>query len=586
MLKFFLGVVVGIALVIVVGFIGFVAIASLRAKPPAIAADSTLILHLEGDLPERSPVEVPLEILGQRTPLTMEEVWALLRRAATDRRIQAIVLEPSNLNVGWGKMQELHSDLEQFRKSGKPLYAYLKTPGTREYYVATAASRIYLGPEDMLNLKGLRFELTYFRHTLDKLGITVDVQHAGRYKDYGDMFTRSDMSPDTRQVLTSVIDRLYADLIKTIGTGRKKSVSEVEDAINNGPLLSPQVLNRGLVDELAYEDQMFGELRKDLKGEIHKIGEKEYAHNSAYDFTSNGRPRLAFVVAQGEILRGDPETASSASDSIESESFTRLLNRVENNSTIKGVIVRIDSPGGEVFPSDAIWRAMNTLAKKKPMVISMSDTAASGGYYMAMNGAPIVAYPGTLTGSIGVVFGKPNLHGLYDKVGVDKDMLTRGRFADIDSDYKPLEPAETAKLREGIDQNYRSFVQKVADARKRPFDEIEPVAQGRVWLGEQARENGLVDELGGIDRAIQLVKQKASIGPNESVTLVPYPAKRTLLEMLFSSQTPDAGITAQIAAAAQFHAAAPLAPLLKSPQIRAWIHGGYLSVSPWSLAIH
>ncbi len=586
MLKFFVGVLVGVLLVIVIGVIGIFAIASLRSKPAAVSTDSTLILHLEGDLPERAPVELPFEGFGQRTSSTMLEMNAALHKAATDSRIKAVVVEPYGLNVGWGKMEELHSDLEQFARSGKPLYAYLKTPGTREYYVATAASKIYLSPEDMLNLKGLRFELMYFRHTLDKLGVTVDVEHAGKYKDFGDMYTRSDMSPETKEVLNSVMDRLYGDLVKTIGVGRKKSIAEVQDAINNGPLLSSQVQSRGLVDQLCYEDEMFGKLKRDIHTDVRKLSERDYVRAFQSETSFSSRPKIAFVVAQGEILRGDPESSSTSGEGIESESFDKLLAKVGADSSLKGVIVRIDSPGGESFASDDLWRAMNVLAKKKPVVISMSDTAASGGYYMAMNGSPIIAYPGTLTGSIGVVFGKPNLHGLYDKLGIDKDFISRGRFAGIDSDYQPLDDAEKAKLREGIDDNYHAFVQKVADSRKRPFDQIEPVAQGRVWLGDQAKDNGLVDELGGIDRAVQVIKQRASIGSNEPITLVAYPAKRTLLEMLLSSSGTDASITDQLTSLLRLRSASPLPALLRSPQVRAWLRGGYLSISPWALTIH
>ena len=188
-----------------------------------------------------------------------------------------------------------------------------------------------------------------------------------------------------------------------------------------------------------------------------------------------------------------------------------MLPRVGNDRNIKAVVVRIDSPGGEVTASDDMWRAMNDAPQEKPVVISMSDAAASGGYYMAMSGDPFVAYPATITGSIGVVFGKPNLHGLYDKIGVTKDYVSRGRFALIDSDYQSLSEAGREKLRQGIDANYRDFVGKVAAARQKHFADIEPLAQGRVWLGDQAKANGLVDELGGIDRALDMVRRKAGI---------------------------------------------------------------------------
>lgn len=582
MLKFFLGIVVGVVLAALVGVIGLVALASFRNKPPTIGADSTLVLRLNGELPERAPVEIPIAAFGQRAPVTMEEVWSALRKAAVDKRIKAVVLEPEGLQVGWAKMQELHTDLELFRKSGKPLYAYLKTPSAREYYIATAASRIYLAPNDMLDLKGVRFELMYFKHTLDKIGVTVDVEHAGKYKDFGDMFTRPDMSPETREVLTGVIDRVYGDLVKTIGVSRRKTSSEVTDAIDNGPLLSTDVATRGLVDGLCYEDQMFGKLKREIKVDVHKVSERDYARGSDSDAGVVTKERVAFVVAEGDIVRGDPESSDNT-EGIESESFTKLLAKVAANSDLKGVIVRIDSPGGEVFASDAIWRAMNELAHKKPVVISMSDAAASGGYYIAMNGSPIVAYPETITGSIGVVFGKPNLHGLYDKLGIDKAILSRGRFAEIDSDYKPLTDEEKAKLRDGIDANYRAFLKKVADSRRRSVDQIEPVAQGRVWLGEQAFDNGLVDELGGIDKAIELVKKKASIPAADTVDLVPYPARRSLFDVLFSPQG-EMSLEDEIAAGLRLPAP-EAAALVKTSHLRSWLRGGYLSVCPWSLSI-
>jgi protease-4 len=338
---------------------------------------------------------------------------------------------------------------------------------------------------------------------------------------------------------------------------------------------------------------MFGKLKRDIHADVLKVATRDYVHAFQAETNFSSRPKVAFVVAQGEIMRGDPESSSTSSEAIESESFDKLLARVGADSSIKGVIVRIDSPGGESFASDELWRAMNQLARKKPMVISMSDTAASGGYYMAMNGTPVIAYPGTLTGSIGVVFGKPNLHGLYDKLGIDKDTISRGRFAAIDSDYKPLDDAEKAKLREGIDDNYHAFVQKVADSRKRPFDQIEPVAQGRVWLGDQAKDNGLVDELGGIDRAVQVIKRRASIAPSQTVSLVAYPAKRTLFEMIFAQSGGESGNEAtvpdRILALLKLRSGTQLPPLLRSPEVRAWLlggsRGGYLSVSPWALTI-
>lgn len=573
MAKFLFGVITGVVLCILTVFVLFFALArSFRETAPTVAQNSVLQLELNGDIPERAQVEVPFGSLAERGAPTVTSLWQLLRAAAADSRIKGVVLEPQSLSVGWGKLEELRADLEQFKKSGKPLFAYLKTPGAREYYVSTVADRIYLGPTDWLNVKGMRVELMYFKNTLDKLGVDVQVEHEGRYKDFGDMFTRTSMSPETREVMTSVLDTLYGNLVQRIALGRKKTPADVTALIDRGPFLAKDARESGLVDELRYEDQVFGELQQKLNsGELRKITTAKYLKIPAASLGLEGKHRIAMLVGDGAITRGTGDEDGVGSESgITASGFNKLLRRIEGDTSIEGVVVRIDSPGGDAVASDEIWREMVLLSKKKPLVISMSDAAASGGYYMAMTGDPIVAYPGTLTGSIGVVFGKPNLHGLYDKVGITKDMLKRGRFADIDTDYRDLTPEELAKLKEGIDNNYREFVSRVAQARHRPYDQIEPLAQGRVWLGSQARERGLVDELGGLDRAIELVKQKAKIPASENVTLVMYPPKRSILDLLFG-KSPESVIESR------------LRPLLKDWSPLLWTKGGLLRLMPYTI---
>jgi protease IV len=571
MAKFLIGVLTGIVLVVLFLFIAVFAVTRLREKPAAIAGGSTLILDLEGEIPEQAPVEFPIPFLEQRMPPTVADVWATLRKAAADSRIRAIVFEPRDLQMGWGKLEEIRADLENFKKSGKPIYAYLKTPTAREYYLATAATRVYMDPEDELNLKGMRFELMYFKKTLDKLGVDVEIEHAGKYKDFGDMFTRASMSPETKEVLTGILDDLYGNLVRRIADARKKTPDQVRATIDQGPFLSPQALDQGLVDALLYEDQMYDEVRAKLNsGDLKKVSLRDYLR--APSTGPEGKHRIALVTAAGDISRGDSGQGFSSDNGIESESFDKLLRRVGQDGGVKGVIVRIDSPGGEVFASDAIWREMNLLSKKKPMVISMSDTAASGGYYMAMTGDPVVAYPGTFTGSIGVVFGKANLHGLYDKLGVTKDLLSRGRFADIDSDYQPLSPDGREKLRRDIDEDYRSFVTKVAAARHRKFEDIEPLSQGRVWLGSQAKANGLIDELGGLDRAIDMVKERAKIPKAERIMLVTYPPKRSVFDILFG-QTEEGAVESR------------LRGVLKRSQLLLWSRGGMMRLMPYTIEV-
>jgi protease-4 len=535
MAKFLFGLITGVVLCVLGMFLIFFALArSFRESAPIVAENSVLQLQLSGDIPERPPVEVPFGALADRPAPTVTGVWMMLRKAAVDTRIKAVLLEPESLSVGWGKLEEFRADLVRFKKSGKPLYAFLKTPGAREYYLATAADRIYLGPSDWLNLKGMGVQLMYFKNTLDKIGVGVQVEHDGKYKDFGDMFTRTSMSPETKEVMTSVVDDLYGNLVAGVAEARHKTSDDMRALIDQGPFLAHAALDGGLVDQLRYEDQMFADLQQKVNaGELHKLSSGNYQKVAADSLGLEGRHHIAMLVGDGEITRGSASDEGGSDQGIQATSFIKLLRRIGGDASVDGVVVRIDSPGGDAVASDEIWREMNLLHKKKPLVISMSDTAASGGYYMAMTGDPVVAYPGTLTGSIGVVYVKPDVHGLMDKLGISEETIARGRFAQIDALDHALDPAELAKLKDGIDANYHDFVAKVAEARHRSFDRIEPLAQGRVWLGDQAKERGLVDELGGIDRALELVKQKARIPTNENVTIVMYPPRRSILDVLF-----------------------------------------------------
>src|SRR6266478_1081938 len=448
MAKFLIGLLMGVILTVALIVIGAFSLARFGTEKRVVVPDSsTLILRLEGDIPERPPIELPIPFFEQQTSSTVRDVWELLHKAAVDTRIKAVVFEPRGISAGWAKLEEIRGDLEQFRKSGKPLVAYLKGPGTREYYLATACDRIYMGPEEYLDVKGLRAAMMFFKGSLDKLGVQVEVEHAGKYKDFGDMFERTDMSNETKEVMNSVLDDAYGRLLSTLATARNKTVEEIRATIDEGPFLANQAVAKGLIDSLRYEDQMFGELKDRLKsGELHKLSHRDYLKVTPASLGLEGKPRIAFLVGQGDITRGSSSDDIYGEEGIGAEGFDKLLRRVGSDNNIRAVIVRIDSPGGDAMASDDIWREMNLLSKKKPTVISMSDAAASGGYYMAMTGDPIVAYPGTFTGSIGVVFGKPNLHGLYDKLGITLDALTRGRFADIDSTYHPLTPEGREKL--------------------------------------------------------------------------------------------------------------------------------------------
>jgi protease-4 len=574
MKKFLLGVLIGFLFTGFAMVILLFAMARVASRPPAIASDSILVYRLEGALPEKPGVEIPIPFFQEMSPPTVRDHWELLRKAAADSRVRGIVFMPEGVSAGWAKLDEIRSGLAAFRKSGKPVYAYLRAPGAREYYLAAAADRIYMAPEDFLDLKGLRAELTYFKGTLDKIGVRIEIERAGKYKDAGDMFTRTSASPETREVMNSILDGLYGQLVEGLGTARKKSPAEMRAIIDQGPFTAKEAQAAGLVDALRYQDQAFGELRDRLKlHDLHKLALYDYRKVPPETVGLETGGRVALVVAEGDIIRGDADSPFGGDHFVTSEGMTKLLERVGSDHSIRGVIVRIDSPGGDGFASDDIWREMMLLSKKKPLVISMSDLAASGGYYIAMTGSPILADPGTFTGSIGVFYGKIDLRGLYDKLGVQKDILSRGRFADIDSDYTPLSDAERRKLQDSIDSFYQTFVEKVAEGRKRSYSQIEPIAQGRVWLGSQALANGLVDQLGGLDKAIEVLKQRAHLPASEKVRLVAYPPRRTIFERLLSRDTSAAAPEAQFI------------QLLRSYSTRTWMRGGMLKMMPYTIEV-
>ena len=575
MKNFVIGLLVGIlfsGLVLFILFFAVVRLAGSLAERPATVSDSSmLVLTLDGDLPEIAPPQIPVPFLEAQTPLAIHEVWEIFRKAASDPRIKGVLLEPRGLGVGFGKLEELRDEIAQFKKSGKPIVTYLRSPSAREYYLASGTDRIFLGPEDELDLKGMRVESIFLKNGLDKIGVNVDVIHAGKYKDAGDMFTRTSMTPETREVLTDVLDQDYGNLVEVVAQGRKKQPEAVKALIDQGPFVASEALSNGLVDSLGYEDQAIENLKNRTNNNgLKRISGKAYLRAPAVlSGTSN---RIALVVGEGDITTGSANQAAN-DQGFTSTGFVKLLRQVENDSSIKGVILRIDSPGGESTASDDILHEAKSLSKKKPMVISMSDLGASGGYMVSMTGDPIVAYPDTLTGSIGVLLVRPNLHGLYDKLGIGKQELSRGQNADLDSEYVPLNDALRAKLTSQVDAFYKGFIDVVAQGRKRAPDQIEPLAQGRVWLGAQAKQNGLVDYLGGLDRAIELVKQKAHIAPAERITLVPYPGKRSILDVLFSRSEESSDTELKIK------------KVLGQLPIEVLTRGGFLKLMPYSIQV-
>ena len=535
MKRWFWGVVTGIfltfALFLAAGMIAW----RFRQRPPEVEANTTLIMDVQDDIPEQRAPDIAGQILGSADRTTFLSLLQDIEKAAADQRITAILLKPANLQMGWGKLQQLRSALEQFQKRGKKVLVLLEVAGSREYFLASVADKIYLSPVGFLNLKGMRAEVMFFKDILGKIGVQADLEHIGRYKNFSDQFTDNHMSDAFREATSSMLDSIYGNFISTVAAARHRSAEGMRNLIEDtGPFEADRALRLGLVNQLYYEDQILDEIKSgNPNQQFHKLSMSAYSKVPASDAGLRGGDRIALVYAVGSITDGEDEfNPIEGGKTLGAKTMSAVFEEVGNDKSIKGVIVRIDSPGGDALASDNIWRGMVSLRKKKPMVISMSDEAASGGYYIAMTGDPLVAEPGTLTGSIGIVYGKVNLKGLYDKLGINKEIISRGKFSGMDSDYAPYTPEERGRVRELMNDFYAKFLARVATARKMTPEAVDKLAQGRVWTGEQAKNNGLIDDLGGFSRAMELMKQKAGLRPDARVELVEYPQRKNLVELL------------------------------------------------------
>ena len=537
MKKWLLGLIIGVFLTLFLLVAGGILAWRIGQSPPDVPENTTLILELRGDIPEQAQLDFPEEIFGLGRRTTFLGLLQDIQKAGADSRVTGIVVKPSNLRMGWGKLQQLRRALEQFQQQGKTVVGLLTVAGNKEYFLATAASRIFLSPAGFLNLKGMRAEVMFFKDTLAKVGIQADLEHIGDYKNFSDQFTDNRMSRAFREATTSLLDSIYGNFVETVAAARDQSVENMRTLMEQaGPFDSEQAVLMGLADQLLYEDQVFDQLKNENPdNEFHKMSMREYRRVPASQAGLDGGERIAVVYAVGNIIAGEEDyDPLSSAKTLGARTMAKVLESVRDDDSIKGVVVRIDSPGGDALASDEIWRCMVLLREKKPVVISMSDTAASGGYYIAMTGDPIVAEEGTITGSIGIVYGKLNLKGFYDKVGIHKEIISRGDFARMDSDYDSYTPLERERARTLMKDFYDKFLARVSAARNMTPEGVDQLAQGRVWTGEQAQQNGLIDELGGFDRALELLKEKAGIRPEAPVELVEYPKGKSLFQWLLS----------------------------------------------------
>jgi protease-4 len=464
-------------------------------------------------------------------PPTVRGVVEMLKKAKTDRRITSVILKPSGAGALWGKVQEVRDAVSDFRRSGKPVIAFLEYGGEQEFYLATACDKVFLLPTATLDLTGMASYELFLRGTLDKIGAYPDALHIGEYKTYSNTFTQHTYTAAHREMAESLNNDLFEQLVRGIADGRKKSETDVKKLIDHGPFLPEDALKAGLIDDLAYEDELDDKVKL-ASGKLHYLDMNDYRQVSAGSLGLNSGPKIAVIYATGLIASGKSTFETTGGQVVGSETLIEYLRKARADSAIKAIVLRVDSPGGSAIASDVIWREVVLTKNQKPLIASMSDVAASGGYYIAMPAHAIVAEPSTLTGSIGVVLTKFVIDGTLKKLGMNMEGVSQGKYADMYSPVRPFSPEERARMAENMQATYDTFVEKAAQGRNTTPERIDAIGQGRVWTGRQAKEIGLVDELGGLDRAVALAKQRATIAQDTEVELVIYPPKRSIYELL------------------------------------------------------
>ena len=536
------------AVLIIVGILGAVVIVALigvaliwaafRKSEPSIRDNSVLTLRVAGSLPDYSPDDPFKKYFGgpdqSLTGLVMQ-----FKKAKVDKRIKAIILDVNLSGVGWGKSEELRDAIMDFRSSGKPVYAYIEFGLNKEYYIATACDKIIVPPPGELFINGLAADVMFFRGSLDKLGIYPDIFQIGKYKSAGDMFTQKEMTEAHREYINSMLDDLYGRYVNTIAQARHKTPDEVKALIDNAPYSAAKAKEAGLIDDVLYRDDVEKEFKKRLgykdTDEFVAVRGSDYRDVSPESLGLNKGERIAVIYASGDIGSGSSQNSPSGEQSIGSDTVAKALNDAAADKTLKAIVLRVDSPGGSGLASDIIWHAVEAANAKKPVVVSMSDVAASGGYYISASAAKIIAQPSTITGSIGVVAGKPVMRGFYDWLGISNEYVLRGKNAGMFRETEKFSDEERAKFEDWIKTTYyQDFVPKVAKGRNKDAQSIDAVGQGRVWTGAQAKDKGLVDDFGGLDKAIEVAKQLAKIPADKGVERVILPYPTTFLQELLS----------------------------------------------------
>jgi len=498
-------------------------------RPPEVPAGSYLEIDLTGPFPELSAPDFLAGFLLGGRALSVHDVWESLRKARVDDRIRCVLLRIGYLECDWAKISEVRDAVLSFRQSGKKVFAYIEEApeADKEYYLATACDRIILHPLGWLGVNGVGGWVPFFKEGLDKLGIEAEFEHVEEYKTAYNMFMEKGFTEAHKEMMEAIYQDIFSEYVRTVAEARKKTEAEVRAIIDKGLYQGEQALQAGLVDNLLYEDELATILREGGRT-LKRARFSEYVRIGPSSLGLETGRKVALIYAMGPIIGGD-----GTYDMIGGRTLSQAIRGAREDRSIAAIVLRVDSPGGSAVASDVIWREAFLAKKEKPLVVSMSDLAGSGGYWISMAGHRVFAQPQTLTGSIGVIGGKFSLSGLFKKLGITAERIAYGQRADLFTTFRPYSPEERRLLKEQILWTYDKFISKAAEGRNLTREEVDGIGRGRVWTGRQAREIRLVDELGGLDKALAAAKSLAGIPANEEVRLVVWPQRVSLLGTIF-----------------------------------------------------
>jgi protease-4 len=492
---------------------------------------SYVLVDVAGAYYERVPDDLWTRLSGA-DGRSLVDLLLLLRSARDDSRVAGLVTRIRGLDVGWAKAQEIRFALQEFRRAGKKVVAYLENEfgnSTLEYFLATAADEIYVPPGGNMVVSGLLAEFMFLGGVWEKLDVDMQVVKIGEYKTAGDMYERKTMSEAHREMANSLLDSLYGQFVTAVAESRSLDAGEVRRLVDRSPMAVGELEAAGLIDGVRFLD----EIEVQVAGPDGKLVPADDFEGQAEPSEKAPDGRVAIVYGNGVITTGESaDGVFSDEANMGADTMRDTFEEVTADDEIDAIVFRVDSPGGSALASDLIWRATQQARSEKPVIVSMSDVAGSGGYYVAAGANQIVADPGTLTGSIGVVLAKPNVSGLLEKLGVHTETVQRGDHAGLVSVTQSFGAAELQQIQASMEETYALFVDRVASGRSMSPDEVDAVGRGRVWTGEQARENGLIDQLGGLLTAIDEAKKAIGVDPSDKVEVIFYPRERGFIERI------------------------------------------------------